>query len=365
MTNGKNLSPLILFSWLLLPYYKYVLLFYAFLRLSEKHKVFVLSKNALVSYMLYICLIFYFYCKEVFYGGDSQYFMKSLIWSSLFLVFIFTPKIYRFQSSFICLVCTGVLSFLTYINAFSSSFLFEVSLDNTGFVSFHAREQLSALSHAIFFSFSCLLFEKNKNTLSYFIILPFSIPCFLLYGSFLAFYTIVAVFLWFLLANFKKKFSILAVFGLAVTFGDLSKDLYFEKFKIEENSVTRTQASRLFLDKSIHFEKILFENSRIFLLVQAFKKVPNHPFGTTWSEWIRNSEMGSPHSLLGEIIAYGGIIGIIFITSIIGVNLQRFLVLGLNYKILIFCLIFLSFLNSNNLQFPFFATLLAVLYAKA
>lgn len=350
----------------MLPSFKYILSI-CFLKNLTKKKFACLSPNALICYLLYLCFLLYLYCKEIFLAGEAKYFLSCLLWSSLFIVAILIPKSKNILSSLVSLMCVAFLSCITYTNLFFGNFLFYVSPDNAGFVSIHEREQLSALSLAIFFIFSCLLFpkEKNRNLIFYHIILVFSFPCFFLFGSFTAFYIALAGYLVFLIGN-KTKYILVFLIGsgLAVFNSVITSDLYFETFKIHEQSETQVQASRLFLPAEVHIEKIFLENSRLSLLSKSFESLSEYPFGTSWNDWQKKSPMGSPHSLFGEIIAYGGIVGILFIISFIFLNLKKFFLVPLNYKILLFFLFCLSFLNSNNLQFPFFASFLVLLNSK-
>lgn len=361
----KIVALYIVFSWVFLPQFKYIaplfLLLYFFY-----HGKFIFNLYAGV-YCVFLLMILFFVSRDLFLSGDIRYSSSAWIWSAVFFPFLLFDKSHIdfkiIANYFLVLIfLSSVAIFYNFIYglSFVGQFI-NVSTDNKGVISFHAREQLSGLSLAFSIAFYSLFSMSHNDSKKYFISLTLcaSVVALLLVGSLTAFF--VGIFS--LIVYFYRAINLYFLIFIVISLS-FSLELFFQYYlgfvSGRGDDFSAIQYTRLLLGWDWVVNKLFNNNSRLDLLYISFAVMEDSLFGATHSDF--TFENASPHSIVGELFAYFGIFGIWFMLLNFLLLLLKINALRANVIFFIVFLFALSFLNSGSLTMPFVATYLLLFH---
>jgi hypothetical protein len=139
---------------------------------------------------------------------------------------------------------------------------------------------------------------------------------------------------------------------------------YINLINDRESIYSSSQLLQLTHGVDWYINKIFYENSRFNLLKSAILVFDENFFGITHNRFLKNNDGVSPHSLVGELIAYFGFFGIIIFISLILIFVFCYRFLDIVDIFFITMLFLFTFLNSNNLPYPFIASYLMIISYK-
>mgnify|MGYP006910206173 CR=1 FL=1 len=276
----------------------------------------------------------------------------------------------------IALVFQAIILYMRFTGVYELAVPFGESADNSGFVSVQQREQLTAVSMCLQFSASAFLAVTQKMRIYSCLIAVLSIPAVFLTGSTLG----VAVFalgLTYLFFGIVRKLSfplkcIVVLVGLFFALslvpqaGDLISNQFQQSGSDKFEAITVISQVK---DSDLLYYKVFESNSRVVLLIESISFVSEDFlslfFGGPRTNFLDRTGGLSPHSILSEVIASGGVLGLgLFTLFVLGCCFMRRKGLKItHFAFLVILLALTGTINSINLGVPLFG-LLAVLTRK-
>lgn len=334
--------------------------------------------------MIFYCIaVFFFLCRELNAGsGHSDYFISSFIAAFSYVLILLSVRFSRSDLEFLwhCLQFTmvfqAVVVYLRFFGLFEFPIPFGEAPGNSGIISLQAREQLTAVSLSLQFSMSVFLANEHKTRLRTLLIAVFSTPAVFLTGSTLAvgvfFIGLVYLFFMIMKGRLKPVSSLLLFIGvfLVLFLGPIVGDLIFSQYvesgndKFEALSVI----SQL-QDFELLYYKIFESNSRVTLFFDSISVISNDAFnalfGGTRSDFIFYTGGLSPHSIVSEVIALGGFVGlvVVFFVILIGYFKSRKYLGLIHFGLFLGLFVLTGTINSINLGIPLFG-LMAIMMRR-
>jgi hypothetical protein len=317
-------------------------------------------------------VLFLFLLREVSAGSlYSDYFISSLMMALSYMFILSSSRFNDVELKLllkgfqISLVLQAVIIYLRFTGIFEFPIPFGESEGNYGMVSLQSREQISAVSMCLQVSAVLFLSTSYKAKLISVFSAIVSVPAVLLTGSTLAFgvFFLACTYLFIGVlkhASFIFK-STLLVGGLVgvITLSPFIADRISEQYldsasgKFEAVSVIRQLQ-----DGELLKYKVIESNSRVALLVDSISFVSNNSIsilsGRTREDFIKYTGGLSPHSILSELIALGGVIVLLLFTLFIGLcYLKRNKSVSFyHYGFFLILILFTGTINSINMGIP-------------
>jgi len=313
----------------------------------------------------------------------SDYFMSSL---AMALSYVFILSSLRFNDVDlklllkcfqISLVLQAIIIYLRFTGVFEFPIPFGESETNKGVVSLQAREQLTAVSMCLQVSAMLFLSTSYKAKLNSMFSVIVSVPAVFLTGSTLA----VGVFFLaciYLFIGVLKHASF--IFKLTLFVGGLAGVMLFIPYIADRLSgqylasgsdkFEAVSVINQLQDSELLKEKIFESNSRVSLLADSISFTSNNFISILWGgtrgDFIQYTGGQSPHSILSELIALGGVIVLLLYASFMGLcYLKRYKSVSFfHYGFFLILILLTGTINSINMGIPILG-LVAVLMRRS
>jgi len=337
-----------------------------------------------IALVLYSILLLFFYFREVSVGSDySDYFLSSLAMALSYAMLLLsvrfssTDLVLMLRCFQLVLVFQAIIIFMRFTGVYELPIPFGESESNFGFVSVQVREQLTSVSMCLQLAVMVCLSSTQKMRLYSCIIAVFSVPAVFLTGSTLG-VGVFALGLLYLFFGGVRRLSFplkcIVIFvglflatSLAPLVGDLITNQFQQSGSDKFEAVTVINQVQ---DSDLLYFKIFESNTRVKLLIHSIlfssQDLSNLFFGGARTYFLDNTGGLSPHSILSEVIASGGLLGLgLFTLFILGCYFMRRKELKITHFVfLIILLVLTGTINSINLGIPLLG-LLAVLTRRS
>jgi hypothetical protein len=343
-----------------------IVFFIAFLRREFIFDFFTLS--LLVNSFV----LFFFLCREINAESlYSDYFISSLVVALSYVFILISLRLNEIALKFllkcfqISLILQAIIIYLRFTGIFEVPIPFGESDSNKGIVSLQQREQLTAVSMCLQVSAVLFLSSAFKEKLFSMFSVIVSMPAVFLTGSTLA----VGVFLLactylfagvFKYASPVSKSTLLAggLAGIILITPYVAIQITKQYLDSGSHKYEAVSVIAQLQDSKLLYHKIFESNTRIALLVDSVLFVSNNSTSVLWGgsrkDFIKYTGGLSPHSILSELIAMGGVMALLLFSTFIGFSyLQRYKSMNfLHYGYFLILILLTGTINSINLGLP-------------
>jgi hypothetical protein len=324
-----------------------------------------------------------FLLREVSAGSlYSDYFISSLV---VVLSYVFILLSLRFNDVDlklllkcfqISLVLQAIIIYLRFTGFFEFPIPFGESKSNKGFVSLQQREQLTAVSMCLQVSAVLFLSTSYKAKLNSMFLAIVSVPAVFLTGSTLAVgvFFLACIYLFIGVLKhvsfiFKSTLLVGGLAGVILLTPYIADRISGQYLAMGSDKFEAVSVINQLQDSELLAHKIFESNSRITLLVDSISFASNNSISILWGgtreDFIKYTGGLSPHSILSELIALGGVIVLLLFASFIALSyLKRYKSVSFfHYGLFLILILLTGTINSINMGVPILG-LVAVLMRR-